>query len=29
MKEIADLLFNYGVGIACVGYLIYFPNKLF
>ena len=26
MKEIADLLFNYGVGLACVAYLIYFQN---
>lgn len=26
MKDIADLFFNYGVGIACVVYLIYFQN---
>ena len=26
MKDIADLIFNYGVGIACVVYLIYFQN---
>lgn len=26
MKEIADLLFNYGVGIACIVYLMYFHN---
>ena len=26
MKEIADLIFNYGVGIVCVVYLIYFQN---
>ena len=26
MKEIADLMFNYGVGIACVVYLIYFQS---
>lgn len=26
MKEIADLIFNYGVGIACVVYLIYFQS---
>lgn len=26
MKEIADLIFNYGIGIACVVYLIYFQN---
>lgn len=26
MKEIADLIFNYGIGIACVAYLIYFQN---
>lgn len=26
MKEIADLIFNYGVGIVCVGYMIYFQN---
>ena len=26
MKEIADLIFNYGVGAACVGYLIYFQS---
>ena len=26
MKEIADLIFNYGVGIVCVVYMIYFQN---
>ena len=26
MKEIADLMFNYGVGLACVAYLIYFQS---
>lgn len=26
MKDIADLFFNYGVGIACIVYLIYFQN---
>ena len=26
MKEIADLIFNYGVGIVCVAYMIYFQN---
>lgn len=26
MKEFADLIFNYGVGIACVVYLIYFQS---
>lgn len=26
MEEIANLLFNYGVGIACIGYFIYFNN---
>ena len=26
MAKEADLIFNYGVGIACVVYLIYFQN---
>ena len=26
MQEILDLIFNYGVGIACVGYLMYFQS---
>lgn len=26
MKEIADLIFNYGTGIVCVAYMIYFQN---
>lgn len=26
MEEIINLLFNYGVGIACIGYFIYFNN---
>lgn len=26
MKEIADLIMNYGLGIICVVYMIYFQN---
>lgn len=26
MQEILDLIFNYGVGIACIGYLMYFQS---
>lgn len=26
MNEIAELIFNYGVGFACVAYLIYFQS---
>ena len=26
MKEIIDLMVNNGIGIVCVGYLIYFQN---
>lgn len=26
MKEIIDLLYNYGIGIICVAYMIYFQN---
>lgn len=26
MKEIVDLIMNNGIGIVCVGYLIYFQN---
>lgn len=26
MQEIMDLIFNYGVGIACIGYLMYFQS---
>lgn len=26
MKEILDLVTNYGIGIACVVYMIYFQN---
>ena len=26
MKEIADLMMNYGLGIICVVYMIYFQN---
>lgn len=26
MKEIADLIMNYGLGVVCVVYLIYFQN---
>lgn len=26
MKELIDIISNYGIGIACVGYLIYFQS---
>ena len=26
MKEIIDLLYNYGIGVICVAYMIYFQN---
>lgn len=26
MQEIIEMISNYGIGIACVGYLIYFQN---
>ena len=26
MKEIADMIMNYGLGIVCVVYMIYFQN---
>lgn len=26
MQEIFELITNYGIGIACVGYMIYFQN---
>lgn len=26
MQEVMDLIFNYGVGIACIGYLMYFQS---
>lgn len=26
MEEIIGLISNYGIGVACVGYLIYFQN---
>lgn len=26
MKEIMDLIMNYGIGIVCVAYMIYFQN---
>ena len=26
MQEIVELISNYGIGIACVGYMIYFQN---
>ena len=26
MKEIIDLIYNYGIGIICVAYMIYFQN---
>lgn len=26
MKEIIDLVYNYGIGIICVAYMIYFQN---
>lgn len=26
MEEIAQIITNYGIGIVCVGYLIYFQN---
>ena len=26
MKEIADLIMNYGLGVICVCYMIYFQN---
>ena len=26
MKEIIDMIYNYGIGIICVAYMIYFQN---
>ena len=26
MKEIIDLIYNYGIGIICVAYMFYFQN---
>lgn len=26
MKEVMDIIFNYGVGVFCVGYLAYFQS---
>lgn len=26
MKEVIDLIYNYGIGIICVAYMIYFQN---
>lgn len=26
MEEVINLISNYGIGVACVGYLIYFQN---
>lgn len=26
MKEIVDLIYNYGIGLICVAYMIYFQN---
>ena len=26
MKEIIDLIYNYGIGLICVAYMIYFQN---
>lgn len=26
MQEVADLIFNYGVGVMCIAYFIYFQN---
>ena len=26
MREIIDLIYNYGIGIICVAYMIYFQN---
>jgi len=26
MQEIVELISNYGIGVACVGYMIYFQN---
>ena len=26
MKDIIDLIYNYGIGIICVAYMIYFQN---
>lgn len=28
MEEIIGLLSNYGIGVVCVGYLIYFQNTI-
>ena len=27
MQEVLDMLFNYGVGIACIAYLMYFQSN--
>ena len=26
MKELVDLIYNYGIGLICVAYMIYFQN---
>lgn len=26
MQELMDIIFNYGVGVACCGYLMYFQS---